>query len=409
MEYPIFDIDVTDPFPEIPLSRFEQGCALLIRRKGKPLEFLLPDVARIAKGRTDSLAQVIAAYAGKQILENAIQDELQSHVSESVVEFPAVTAVLCTHGRPAYAARCLDSLQRITFPLGFSPTKLELLLVDNAPTDNQTRELVKKFSGIHYICEKKPGLDFARNRAWSEATGSIVAYIDDDVVVDRGWLQGLLEAYRAYPAAGGFTGLILPFELATQAQFLFEKRGGFRKGFNRIVYGHSLPRNPLYPAGIGIIGTGANMAFRKDLLERIGGFDEALDTGASLPGGGDLDMFYRMIRSGNSIIYEPSYLAFHQHRREISALRRQYRSWGLGMMAFVAKAYQADTGEREKLRRLVAWWLRYQMRLLIRGLKGQKEYRADFIFAELMGGVFGLCGEYGRSLRRIQSIRRSAG
>jgi len=170
-----------------------------------------------------------------------------------------------------------------------------------------------------------------------------------------------------------------------------------------------LPRNPLYPAGIGIIGTGANMAFRKDMLERIGGFDEALDTGASLPGGGDLDMFYRMIRSGNSIIYEPSYLAFHQHRREISALRRQYRSWGLGMMAFVAKAYRADTGEREKLRRLVAWWLRYQMRLLIRGLKGQKEYRADFIFAELMGGVFGLCGEYSRSLRRIHSIRRSAG
>ncbi len=409
MEYPIFDIEITDPLPDIPLSRLEQGCALLIRRKGKPLGFLLPDVARIVKDKTDSLSQIIAAHAGKQILENAIQDELQSRVSEPVVDLPSVTAVLCTHGRPAYAARCLDSLQKITFPPGFSPTKLEVLLVDNAPANSQTRELVKKFPGIHYICEKKPGLDFARNRAWSEATGAIVAYIDDDVVVDRGWLHGLLEAYRAYPAAGGFTGLVLPFELATQAQFLFEKRGGFRKGFRRIVYGNSLPRNPLYPAGIGIIGTGANMAFRRDLLEQIGGFDEALDTGASLPGGGDLDMFYRIIRSGISIVYEPRYMVFHQHRRAISALRGQYSSWGLGMMAFVAKTYRTDMDERRKLRRLVAWWLPYQLRLLIRGLKGRKEYRADFVLAELMGGLFGLCGEYDRSLRRIQRIRRSLG
>ncbi len=109
-----------------------------------------------------------------------------------------------------------------------------------------------------------------------------------------------------------------------------------------------------------MFGAGANMAFARDVLERIGGFDEALDTGPPLPGGGDLDMFYRIVRSGYTLVYEPRYLVFHEHRREISDLRRQYKSWGLGMMSFVAKAYRTDPTERKKILRLILWWMRYQ-------------------------------------------------
>jgi GT2 family glycosyltransferase len=283
---------------------------------------------------------------------------------------------------------------------------LSMLVVDNAPSDDQTRNVVEEFPGVRYVCEKKPGLDFARNRAWQEATGWIVAFLDDDVVVYRGWLQGLLEAYRVCPTAAGFTGLVLPYELETEAQLLFEKRGGFRRGFERIMFGQRMPRSPLYPVGAGISGAGANMAFVRDVLERIGGFDEALDTGAPLPGGGDLDMFYRIVRSGYAIVYEPRYLVFHQHRREISALRRQYKSWGLGMMSFVAKAHRTDPAERKKILRFVAWWMRYQVLLLLRGLRGQRQFRPDFVLAEMLGGLIGLCGEYDRSLRRVREIRR---
>ena len=67
----------------------------------------------------------------------------------------------------------------------------EVLVIDNAPSDDATAELVKTFPGVRYVPEPRPGLDFARNRAWIEATGELIAYLDDDVIVDSGWLAGL--------------------------------------------------------------------------------------------------------------------------------------------------------------------------------------------------------------------------
>jgi GT2 family glycosyltransferase len=147
------------------------------------------------------------------------------------------------------------------------------------------------------------------------------------------------------------------------------------------------------------------MAFRRDVLEIMGGFDEALDTGPPLSGGGDLDIFFRILRSGRELVYEPSYLVFHEHRRETAALRRQYYSWGLSFMAFLTKVYRADSLSRGRVRKLIVWWLQYQTGLLLRGLKGRKEFRPDFVLAEVAGGARGLCGEYGRSVRRIRRLR----
>ena len=100
------------------------------------------------------------------------------------------------------------------------------------------------------------------------------------------------------------------------------------------------------------------MAVRRDVLRALGGFDEALDTGAPLPGGGDLDIFYRLARGGHPIVSEPRCLVLHQHRREYARLRHQLWTWGLGFMAFVAKSYRAEPSQRGKFRRLLAWWAR---------------------------------------------------
>lgn len=148
------------------------------------------------------------------------------------------------------------------------------------------------------------------------------------------------------------------------------------------------------------------MAFRRDLLLKLGGFDEALDTGPPLPGGGDLDMFYRVVRAGYPLVYEPQYLIFHQHRQDLAGLRRQYWSWGLGFMAFVVKSYQQDPPQRPKFRLLIGWWFRDQLKQLAESILGRHALPPGMILTEILGGVVGLLGEYSRSTKRVEKIRR---
>jgi GT2 family glycosyltransferase len=400
MPYSIIDIEVTQPLPTISLSESDTGIALILRRKDKPIGFLMQALPAKSVLTPEDLAQFIAKEAGTKLLQESIRDELIT--TASLAHFPSLTVAICTKDRPENLARCLQSLLNLQTP----DLKLEILVTDNAPSDERTKELVKSLQSVRYVREPKPGLDFARNRALNSATGELLAFLDDDVVVDRKWLEGLMEAWAENPDAAAFTGLVLPYELATDAQILFEQRGGFRRGFEKIRYGQVLPGNPLHPCGAGIFGAGCNMAFRREILLKIGGFDDALDTGAPLPGGGDLDIFYRVIRAGYSLVYEPKYLVFHQHRREYEKLRRQYWTWGLGFMAFVVKSYQSDPPQRSQLRRLIRWWVKDQLQQLKHSLMGRHVLPPTMILAELWGGIVGFFGEYSRSLRRIEQIRR---
>ncbi len=400
MPYSIIDIEVTQPLPTISLSESDTGIALILRRKDKPIGFLMQALPAKSVLTPEDLAQFIAKEAGTKLLQESIRDELIT--TTSLTHFPSLTVAICTKDRPENLARCLQSLLNLQTP----DLKLEILVTDNAPSDERTKELVKSLQSVRYVREPKPGLDFARNRALDSATGELLAFLDDDVVVDRKWLEGLMEAWAENPDAAAFTGLVLPYELATDAQILFEQRGGFRRGFEKIRYGQVLPGNPLHPCGAGIFGAGCNMAFRRELLLKIGGFDDALDTGAPLPGGGDLDIFYRVIRAGYSLVYEPKYLVFHQHRREYEKLRRQYWTWGLGFMAFVVKSYQSDPPQRSQLRRLIRWWVKDQLQQLKHSLMGRHVLPPTMILAELWGGIVGFFGEYSRSLRRVEQIRR---
>lgn len=400
MPYSIIDIEVTQPLPTISLSESDTGIALILRRKDKPIGFLMQALPAKSVLTPEDLAQFIAKEAGTKLLQESIRDELIT--TASLAHFPSLTVAICTKDRPENLARCLQSLLNLQTP----DLKLEILVIDNAPSDERTKELVKSLQSVRYVREPKPGLDFARNRALDSATGELLAFLDDDVVVDRKWLEGLMEAWAENPDAAAFTGLVLPYELATDAQILFEQRGGFRRGFEKIRYGQVLPGNPLHPCGAGIFGAGCNMAFRRELLLKIGGFDDALDTGAPLPGGGDLDIFYRVIRAGYSLVYEPKYLVFHQHRREYEKLRRQYWTWGLGFMAFVVKSYQSDPPQRSQLRRLIRWWVKDQLQQFKQSLMGRHVLPPTMILAELWGGIVGFFGEYSRSLRRVEQIRR---
>lgn len=402
--YALMDLELQDPTPVLEVPLGYQGLAVVFRRGGRvvgfELEALLPGGSPEIRSR--------ASQAARRGLLTALQEDIRRELAPQSARpaNPSVTVVICTHNQTERLARCLASLERMEQPAGAG--RPEILVVDNAPPNDATECLVRLSAGVRYVQELRQGLDFARNRAIAEATGEILAFLDDDVVADRFWYQALLEAIAQAPGAGAVTGSLLPFELETTAQVLFERRGGFRRGFEYRCYaGQDLPGNPLYPCGAGIFGTGGNMAFRRSVLQELGGFDEALDTGRPLAGGGDLDMFYRVIRAGHPLVYDPSVVGFHQHRRTRAQLRRQYWTWGTGFMAYARKSYLADPPMRSRWRRMVIWWFKDQVRSLLHSVIGRNPTPPGMVLAELAGGVIGIAGEYERSLRRVQRIREA--
>jgi glycosyltransferase involved in cell wall biosynthesis len=375
-----------------------------------PIGFWMQEATSSRCVSANEVAQRVSAYTSERIAAApAICGETRP--PSATLPLPLVTVAICTKDRPEGVERLLRSLSDQASVLPIGSAGLDILVVDNAPSTERTREIALRRPEIRYAREPRPGLDFARNLALREARGEILAFLDDDVVVDRYWAAGLASAWAANRDAAAFTGQVLPLELETRAQILFEFRAGFRRGFDRVRYEAALPGNRLYPGDAGIFGTGANMAFRTDVVRHLGGFDEALDTGAALPGGGDLDMFYRIIRAGYALIYEPRFLVFHQHRREMKALRFQYRrSWGYGFMCYVAKCIKTDPERRVDLTRLIGWWLVRDLTDLLRHsrkkLRGDRHVPPTIFIGELYGGVVGLFGGYARSQRRVETIRK---
>ena len=401
MRYALLDLELTEPIPGIAVAEGRHGIAVLLRRDGKPVGFFMKRFRPGTELRPDDVRRLIVAKAGGDVLVAAIAEELAGDRPEPL---PVdLTVAVCTHARTEDLRACLESLLAIRAGDDF-----ELLVVDNAPPDPSTQALVESLGDVRYVNERARGLDFARNRALREAHGSYVAFVDDDTVADRGWLDGLRSALADQPDAAVVTGLVLPRELETVAQILFERRGGFRRGFGARRFGGSrYPDTPLFPLGAGMFGAGANMVVRKDVVLALGGFDEALDTGPALPGGGDLDLFYRVLRAGHPLAYEPRMLVFHTHRRSYRSMLRQYRSWGVGLAAYLEKTVAADPAQGELARRLRRWWLGYQLRELVRGVRRQGGALPDQVFAEL-AGLSPAAGAYERSRRRSERIRRAA-
>src|SRR5262249_3897872 len=199
----------------------------------------------------------------------------------------------------------------------------------------------------------------AASRGAAESRGDIVAYTDDDAVVDAGWIGALRRAFED-PKVDAVTGLVLPLELDTPAQWLFERYGGFGRGFLRCWTSVDVSgQRAVGYVGAGQFGTGANMAFRRSTLAELGPFDPALDVGTPTNGGGDLEMFYRIVKSGRMLLYDPDVIVWHQHRREYQELREQLTNHGIGFYAYLTRTAMLDRQDRLS----VAW---FGLRWLVR-------------------------------------------
>lgn len=316
---------------------------------------------------------------------------------------PSLTAAICTHDRPHLLKRALSSLVAQQGALA------EILVVDNAPSDGRTRTLVADaFPSVRYLHEPSPGLDFSRNRALRAATGEVVAFLDDDAVADPGWSAALTAAFQA-PGVGAVTGRVEALTLETEAQRLFEANGGFGRGSRRVHLPHDAGqplhgrRAPLIAWAVSV-GSGCSLAVRRDLALRLGGFDEALDLGEVLPGGGDHDILWRVLESGYEVVYEPGALARHEHRREPAAMAAQVAGHQRALVALVVKILARTRGRRRApIAAFLAWRLLKPGHRLARRAMGR-----DPLPASLLLRMWGDClrGLWAYPLARREAERR---
>ena len=260
---------------------------------------------------------------------------------------------------------------------------------------------------FRYVVEPRPGLDWARNRAIDEARGEILAYTDDDVLVDPLWVSALVKVFQDDPAVMAVTGLVAPFEMETQAQVLFERYGGFGRGFKRIWYHVDFTSrgDSFLHIGAGKFGTGANMAYRRAVFGKIGEFDPALDVGTVTNGGGDLEMFFRVLEEGHTLVYEPAALVWHRHRRTYKELHVQLTNHGIGLYSYFMRSARNYPRRRREIIRFGLWWFWYwNIRRFLKSYITTPRVPRDLILAELRGALIGVT-RYPKARRRAEEIR----
>jgi GT2 family glycosyltransferase/hydroxymethylpyrimidine pyrophosphatase-like HAD family hydrolase len=352
----LLDLELTEAVPDVlpPVAR-QAGIQVLVRLHGCPL-----GIVRL-QGHRDGLRGVELVRQVRRELGIAIADHLESdgltregvcptlacdeptvppclaRLAQSLRGAPPATIIVATRDRTNQLRACLDSLLLLDYP------SFEIVVVDNDPSTADTADMIRcQYSKgpVRHVTERHRGLAAAHNRGMEAASGEILAFTDDDVIVDRLWLATIAEAFATVDRVGAVTGLIYPLRLETAAQVLLERHGGFGKGFGLRVFDLDVnrPDEKLFPLTAGQMGSGANMAFDARVLRRLGGFDPALGAGTTAMGGDDLGALLEVILAGYRIVYQPAALVRHDHRPDVGSLKRQAHGYGVGLGAYLTSA-----------------------------------------------------------------------
>ena len=318
-------------------------------RDGRPLALVEVDRGAGAPTLDAQLVALAAANPGGGDGWLAVPD----------AELPTITVVL-----PSVVRRlgdletCLASLDAQDYP------HFDVVVADNrreVPADDPLVAMLAARPRFRSVRAVQPGVGAARQTGVLAATGEVVAMVDDDVRTDPGWLRAFGARFARDPGLSACTGLILPAELETPAQIYFERYYGGFAGQRLFVpltlstgrgplgraqltarddQGQEVRRSPLY--GVGAYGAGANMAFRRQALLDVGGFDPALGTGTPAQGGEDLQILIDLLWAGGRVRYEPAAFVHHRHRRGYDELVRQLRMGGTGLTATLTALVSRD-------------------------------------------------------------------
>ncbi len=247
---------------------------------------------------------------------------LDSEVQSGSTHSLEISLIVSTRNRSGSLARCLEAVGRIDR----DPDSWELVVVDNGSTD-RTSDVIRGFADcalfrVVEVKEPRPGLTRARNRGVAASAGEILAFTDDDCYPAPDFLNQICTALRSN--GWGYLG----------GRILLHDPSDARIGLNEKVETQEFPACSV--VDVGLI-QGANMAVRRQVLERIGGFDERLGPGHPF-NCEDVDMVTRASFSGERGGYCPGPTVYHHHGRKSGREEMQTRrSYEYGIGAYHAK------------------------------------------------------------------------
>jgi len=314
----------------------------------------------------------------------------------------SVSIALATFDRPEQLQECLKALCKQE-----SPRRIEVVVIDNHPSSGLTPPVVADFPGVVLVSEVRQGLAYARNAGFVHSSGDIVIATDDDVIMPPDWVEKLVAPFERSDV-GVVTGNVLPRELETESQCLFEAYGGLGRGFNRMEVGPSWLRTSRRRAApTWKLGATANAAFRAAVFRdpKIGLMDEALGPGMPSGVGEDTYLFYKIIKAGYSLVYQPDAYVWHTHRRDRKALRKQIYNYSKGHVAYHLTTL-LHNGDRRALFRLLVELPRSYLKRIYQRLRGRSVYPVSLILLEIRGNLEGPFSLW-RSRRRVGREGRS--
>jgi glycosyltransferase involved in cell wall biosynthesis len=237
---------------------------------------------------------------------------------------PFASVVICTRDRHESLGKTLESVLAQDYP------DYQVLVVDQSSGD-ETCRLVETMghdcARLRYLRLERPGLSRAYNAGIRATNSPLLVFTDDDVTVPPDWLSRVATAFAQNPTVGLLYGQVLiPPELV-----------GSRDGVTPAL---GIPERRILDRkrGFRVFGMGANFAARRQLLERVGGFDEVLGGGGPLQSAQDFDLLYRVYKAGESTLLEPEVVVYHYGFRSLSGeWQATMRSYGVGVGGFYFK------------------------------------------------------------------------
>jgi GT2 family glycosyltransferase/DNA-binding beta-propeller fold protein YncE len=218
--------------------------------------------------------------------------------------WPRVSVVICAYNAADTLDDCLTSLDRLTYP------DCEIIVVNDGSKDG-TGDIARTHPRARVIDVPNAGLSAARNVGLARATGEIVAYTDADTRVDPDWLTFLVQPFLTSDVVASGGPNVVPADDPPMAQCIARAPGG--------------PTHVLLDDRIAEHVPGCNMAFRREALLAIGGFNPIY-----LRAGDDVDVCWRLQGRGWKIGFASAALVWHHHRSSVNAYWRQQVGYGEG-------------------------------------------------------------------------------